>query len=152
MVDVSFSRRASHFVSLALLKSVAASGSPPKGAEYIGDAGAKAITEMPLVGRGRLSVQRVSKEAWDAVEALATNGGWDEEGTTAAKKKGGEGSSEKKETVPRQVRKRKAAETVDAVDEGSTNSHLHEATKKKGKSTRSAKEETPVRRSTRTKK
>lgn len=35
-------------------------------------------TEMDLVTRGRLSVQRVSEEAWTAIEQLGERGGWDE--------------------------------------------------------------------------
>ena len=31
---------------------------------------------MNLVHRGRLSVQRVEPEAWNAVEQLAAKGGW----------------------------------------------------------------------------
>lgn len=33
---------------------------------------------MDLVHRGRLSVQRVEPEAWDAIEQLAEKGGWSE--------------------------------------------------------------------------
>lgn len=33
---------------------------------------------MDLVGRGRLSVQRVEENAWRAIVALAEKGGWEE--------------------------------------------------------------------------
>ena len=33
---------------------------------------------MPLVTRGRLSVQRVSQAEWDAINLLADTGGWDD--------------------------------------------------------------------------
>jgi hypothetical protein len=33
---------------------------------------------MALVRRGRLSVQRVDKDAWDALVLLAERGGWEE--------------------------------------------------------------------------
>lgn len=33
---------------------------------------------MALVNRGRLSVQPVTEEAWNAVQLLAEKGGWDE--------------------------------------------------------------------------
>jgi hypothetical protein len=36
-------------------------------------------TDMDLVHRGRLSVQRVRSEAWDVIEQLAERGGWSEE-------------------------------------------------------------------------
>ena len=35
---------------------------------------------MPLVDRGRLSVQRVDEDAWNAISSLAERGGWDEDG------------------------------------------------------------------------
>jgi protein phosphatase-4 regulatory subunit 3 len=33
---------------------------------------------MPLLNRGRLSVQRVEQAAWDAVKTMADKGGWSE--------------------------------------------------------------------------
>lgn len=32
---------------------------------------------MPLITRGRLSVQRVSAECWDIIHTMADQGGWD---------------------------------------------------------------------------
>jgi hypothetical protein len=131
MVELAFARRASHFVSLALLKDIASSRSPPNGAEYIGEAGANAIADMPLVGRGRLSVQRVSAEAWAAVEALADKGGWAEEAATGGKGK-------------------RAAEKTNDSDEEAVG--LDDPAQKKAKLSSTAQEQRPVRRSTRVKK
>jgi hypothetical protein len=36
------------------------------------------ITEMDLVRKGRLSVQRVDEKAWDAISLLTKEGGWEE--------------------------------------------------------------------------
>lgn len=33
---------------------------------------------MTLLNRGRLSVQRVDRAAWDAIQTMADQGGWDE--------------------------------------------------------------------------
>jgi hypothetical protein len=98
MVDVKFVSPAPHFVPLALLRHIAddPSTSPPSCLDYIDDAGIKAIKgshsalgrsqvahafpfpDMPLVRRGRLSVQKVPEEAWQTVQLLAENGGWEE--------------------------------------------------------------------------
>ena len=80
MVDVNFKLRAQHFVSLALIKRIAAlpSSQPFKEINYIGTEGVDAIKKMPLVTRGRLSVQSVGDLAWNAVQLLAQNGGWDD--------------------------------------------------------------------------
>jgi hypothetical protein len=98
MVDVKFVSPARHFVPLALLRHIAddPSPSPPTCLDYIGDAGVKAIKglhpalgrsqvthaftfpDMPLVRRGRLSVQKVPEEAWQTVQLLVDNGGWEE--------------------------------------------------------------------------
>jgi hypothetical protein len=89
MVDLLFSSRAKHLVPLSLLKLIAATPSDlPAGVEYIGTEGADAISTMPLVGRGRLSVQRVEEEAWNAVVMLADRGGWGEESAKAGKGQG----------------------------------------------------------------
>ena len=32
---------------------------------------------MPLITRGRLSVQRVSAKCWDVIQTMADQGGWD---------------------------------------------------------------------------
>ncbi|KAF7316231.1 Autophagy-related protein [Mycena indigotica] len=80
MVDLAFVSRTKHFVPLALLRYIADSSadSPPEELDYLGEAGVAAIKNMDLVTRGRLSIQRVSPDAWDAIEQLADNGGWDE--------------------------------------------------------------------------
>ena len=109
MVDVKLVSRARNFVPLALLRQIAdgPSQSPPTCLDYIGDAGVKAIkgsqtagshlttantsTDMPLVKRGRLSVQKVPEQAWNTIQLLADRGGWDEllvrkKKTTSSKK------------------------------------------------------------------
>jgi len=80
MIDLTFKSRANHLVPLTLFKQIAESppDQVPEDISYIGDQGCKAIREMDLVTRGRLSVQRVSEAAWAAIGLLAEKGGWDE--------------------------------------------------------------------------
>ncbi|KAI8982773.1 PUA-like domain-containing protein, partial [Trametes punicea] len=77
MVDVTFVRRAPHFVPLSLLRNIAGASHPPAEVSYIGNDGVKAIKGMALVTRGRLSVQRVEEETWRVIEELAERGGWE---------------------------------------------------------------------------
>ncbi|ESK94117.1 thymocyte nuclear protein 1 isoform 1 [Moniliophthora roreri MCA 2997] len=81
MVDLTFSSRAANFIPLSLLRLVASysSGSDlPESLAYIGEDGARAIKNMDLVTRGRLSVQRVDQKAFDTIVTMAGKGGWDE--------------------------------------------------------------------------
>ena len=105
MVDLTFESRAKHLVPLTLLKRIAnmAPGTISDDVNYIGLDGCKSIKgiqllflhgvvttrfncysrfllllEMDLIAKGRLSVQRVSEEAWTTVQLLADTGGWDE--------------------------------------------------------------------------
>ncbi|KAF8345603.1 PUA-like domain-containing protein [Amanita rubescens] len=80
MIDLTFKSRTKHLVPLTLLKKIAESppDQVPEDISYIGAQGCKAIREMDLVTRGRLSVQRVSEGAWTTIELLAERGGWDE--------------------------------------------------------------------------
>ncbi|KAJ3827447.1 DUF55-domain-containing protein [Lentinula raphanica] len=89
MVDLTFESRAKHFVPLVLLKHISEHVEDlPEELAYIGSEGAKAIKGMDLINRGRLSVQRVEKPAWDAIEQLAERGGWDETELGKGKGKG----------------------------------------------------------------
>ncbi|KAK7032036.1 hypothetical protein VNI00_013404 [Paramarasmius palmivorus] len=70
-----------HFVPLSLLRLIASYSSNndlPESLSYIGDDGIRAIKNMDLVTRGRLSVQRVDQKAWNTIHLLAEKGGWDE--------------------------------------------------------------------------
>ncbi|OWZ63677.1 hypothetical protein AYX15_04405 [Cryptococcus neoformans] len=77
MVDVMFKRRLGYPPTLALIKHLATLSNLPKEVSYIGDRGLKAIKNMPLVNRGRLSVQPVDDAAYNAIVELGTKGGWD---------------------------------------------------------------------------
>ncbi|KAL4076231.1 PUA-like domain-containing protein [Scleroderma yunnanense] len=79
MVDARFISRASNFVSLSLLRYIAtlSPDNLPEEIAYIGSDGVNAIKEMPLLNRGRLSVQRVSQECWDLIQQMAERGGWE---------------------------------------------------------------------------
>jgi len=108
MVDVKFVAPAQHFVPLALLRYIADDPSPsaPQCLHYIGDAGVKAIKDMPLVRRGRLSVQKVPEEAWQTVQLLAENGGWEELALQKTKTK-----------KPKSVKKKKKSKDEDEDDD-----------------------------------
>jgi predicted RNA-binding protein with PUA-like domain len=94
MVSVKFLSRLPHPPSLALIKFLASSSTLPDEVKYVGEGGYKAVKEMQLVNRGRLSesrlllprvrakelmtgVQPVTEEAYEAVVQLGTQGGWE---------------------------------------------------------------------------
>ncbi|KAG1768647.1 DUF55-domain-containing protein [Suillus occidentalis] len=87
MIDATFLSRAQYFVPLSLLRHIAdsAESDPPDEFAYIGTDGMKAVKAMPLVTRGRLSVQRVSQECWGIIQMMSEKGGWEE--MTFGKKK-----------------------------------------------------------------
>lgn len=87
MIDATFVSRAEHFVPLSLLRHIAesAESDPPDEIAYIGTDGVKVVKAMPLVTRGRLSVQRVSQECWGTIQMMSEKGGWEE--MTFGKKK-----------------------------------------------------------------
>ncbi|KAJ3559905.1 hypothetical protein NM688_g55 [Phlebia brevispora] len=172
MVDVRFKSRAKHFVSLALLRRIAASSEPPTDVAYIGEDGFRAVEDMALINRGRLSVQRVEETAWNAINSLADEGGWDE-----GSDKGRKSAKSSKTGRPVKSSKAKAqdsdakVEAKSADDEQNSKEDAHEAnpleteTKKstdsapkKGNRKRKATDDgegsaaAPLRRSTRTRK
>ena len=95
---------------------------------------------MALVTRGRLSVQRVEQEAWDAIQTMADKGGWGEEHAKKNKgrkkqvsedKEDGEGASSKEPVKAKgNPRKRKAQQTE--MDEGSVPVRHSARTRTKG--------------------
>lgn len=85
LVDVEYVEKLQRLVPLGLLQKLGGKGADAKALSkderkdiaYLTDAQLQAIKDMALLNRGRLSVQPVSKEAYDAVVALSVNGGWD---------------------------------------------------------------------------
>ncbi|KNZ51689.1 hypothetical protein VP01_385g3 [Puccinia sorghi] len=74
MVDVKFVSRLPNFVPLKLLQGlVSGNVNLP---DYLTSNDVQAIKGMPLLNRGRLSVQPVSLEAFEAIRNLGVNGGW----------------------------------------------------------------------------
>ncbi|KAJ3777325.1 DUF55-domain-containing protein [Lentinula raphanica] len=129
MVDLTFESRANHFVPLVLLKHISEHVEDlPEELAYIGSEGAKAIKGMDLINRGRLSVQRVEKPAWDAIEQLAERGGWDEtklgkgKGKAKGKSKGVKSSKGKrsgsKEPAKSMKKTRNSGKQEDDEDDG----------------------------------
>lgn len=78
MVDVAFRERAAHLVPLALYKALAERSQLPAEVSYLNQEHLEAIKAMPLINKGRLSVQPVSSLAYEATVLLAKNGGFDE--------------------------------------------------------------------------
>ncbi|VDC04090.1 unnamed protein product [Peniophora sp. CBMAI 1063] len=108
MVDLDFDARCKNFVPLALLRGIAA-GNAAVG--YLSEDGAKAVKEMELVGRGRLSVQRVEEDAYEVIRELAEKGGWDVDAGKKSKASGKPKKADQGEDEPKRAsRKRKAGE------------------------------------------
>ncbi|PPQ69899.1 hypothetical protein CVT26_014162 [Gymnopilus dilepis] len=117
MVDLTFDSRAQHFVPLALLKKIADSSpsSIPHEVSYLGEEGAKAIKGMDLVTRGRLSVQRVEKGAWLAINQLAEKGGWEEVDLKPTKK--GKAKKSDADAAPPKSKRSAKRKTKDPSDD-----------------------------------
>lgn len=86
LVDVEFVQKLERLVPLGLLQKLAGKGASDgkalsekerKDVGYLSDAELRAISAMALLNRGRLSVQPVSREAYDAVVKLSLQGGWE---------------------------------------------------------------------------
>jgi hypothetical protein len=73
-----FKSRLAHFVSLKLLQHLGSLASPPAELPYLTDDHLAAIKGMALLSRGRLSVQPVSAEAYEAITLLGERGGFDD--------------------------------------------------------------------------
>ncbi|OAV90185.1 hypothetical protein PTTG_09287 [Puccinia triticina 1-1 BBBD Race 1] len=74
MVDVKFVSRLPNFVPLKLLQNlISGKVSLP---DYLTTEDLQAIKDMPLLNRGRLSVQPVPLEAFEVVRNLGVKGGW----------------------------------------------------------------------------
>ncbi|KNZ78623.1 Thymocyte nuclear protein 1 [Termitomyces sp. J132] len=113
MVDLKFVSRATHFVPLALLRFLSDSNSLRPEINYIQEDGLKALKAMDLVGRGRLSVQRVEESAWNAIVALAEKGGWEEMDLKVKGKR--PAKSAMTELKPKPARKSSTRKTQDDV-------------------------------------
>lgn len=82
LVDVEFVEKLERLVPLGLLQKLGGKGEAlnkeqRKEVGYLRDEQLKAISEMALLSRGRLSVQPVTEEAYEAVVALSREGGWE---------------------------------------------------------------------------
>lgn len=70
-----------HPLPLSLLQHLTSSSFTPdqrQDVSYLSNAQLQAIAEMDLLRLGRLSVQTVSQEAWDALSLMGDKGGWRE--------------------------------------------------------------------------
>lgn len=99
MVDVQLERKLPNLVPLALLQLLRDDSS--KNLDYLTKTHRTAISSMQLLNRGRLSVQYVEPDAYEAVVWLAEKGGWQEWPgkwqTKTAKKENSEQSKAKTE-------------------------------------------------------
>ncbi|CAE6422964.1 unnamed protein product [Rhizoctonia solani] len=129
MVELKFKSRLKHFVSLATLRSITSVSTVEDLAQlstdfedgknqlsYLTKDDLKALGAMPLLNRGRLSVQPVNEGAWIAINKLAEKGGWNEQ----TKPKLAKGASRSgKSTRPAKAKtpaKRKASGDEDVED------------------------------------
>lgn len=79
--EVEYRSTFSHFVPLSLLQHLSQptlDAAQRSQISYLSDEGIKAISQMDLLRQGRLSVQSVSPEAFEAVRKLGEKGGWAE--------------------------------------------------------------------------
>ncbi|KAG8734691.1 hypothetical protein FRC11_003769, partial [Ceratobasidium sp. 423] len=130
MVELRFKSRLKHFVSLAMLRSITSVTSVENLAQFSADsdggnqlsyltaADLKALGEMPLLNRGRLSVQPVNEGAWTAINKLAERGGWDEQTKpkptkASARPAKSTGPAKSKKATKRKAPSDKAAETAE---------------------------------------
>ncbi|KAG8889791.1 hypothetical protein FRB98_002713 [Tulasnella sp. 332] len=115
MVDLKFRSRLPNFVSLALLryletrthadlafmatttsmapKALGEDAGSLQGMFYLTEVELEAIKSMPLLTQGRLSVQRVEENAFNAVRILGQRGGWESISFTKPKKIRKDGSA-----------------------------------------------------------
>ncbi|SPO23648.1 uncharacterized protein UTRI_03821_B [Ustilago trichophora] len=82
LVDVEFVRKLERLVPLGLLQKLGGKGDKLTKEErgevgYLSEDELKAIADMALLNRGRLSVQPVTKVAYEAVVKLSDKGGWE---------------------------------------------------------------------------
>lgn len=126
-------------------------------------------TEMALINRGRLSVQRVEENTWFVIEKLADSGGWEDEAVKKGKEAGTSGTKEAKKVRPSRGAKAKVHDKqegpaeVDAVAGEGSGDQVEEAgaknftartsvSKKRKAENEQAPDAQPLRRSTRTRK
>ncbi|KAG8745587.1 Ras GTPase activating protein ira2 [Ceratobasidium sp. 414] len=123
MVELTFGVRLKHFVPLSLLRQICAcatidevtrldssSQDNQPSFAYLSAGDLAALKKMPLLNRGRLSVQSVNSDAWAAINKLAENGGWCD--TTASKRSGKPsktGSADKPTSQTRPAKRKKPA-------------------------------------------
>ncbi|KAF8497343.1 PUA-like domain-containing protein [Gautieria morchelliformis] len=74
MVELRFVSRVPHFIPLALLRHLSTLSEAPAEMNYLNSNDLKGIRDMALLNKGRLSVQRVEKEAWAALSKIACEG------------------------------------------------------------------------------
>ncbi|KAH8835870.1 PUA-like domain-containing protein [Flagelloscypha sp. PMI_526] len=128
MVDLTFKRRAKHFIPLALMKLLATSTSLPSELDYIGESGFSAIKGRSDQPCPSSLLDRFQEEAWNAVKLLADRGGWDElefKGSPATQKRGPKKrKAEKTEEAEEMVEAEETTETKGKRRKTSTNDDL----------------------------
>ncbi|KEP55516.1 EVE domain protein [Rhizoctonia solani 123E] len=130
MVELQFKSRLKHFVSLAMLRSITSVTSVGGLAQfsadsedgqhqlsYLSPADLKALGDMPLLNRGRLSVQSVNEGAWIAINKLAEKGGWSEQSKSKPAKASARSAKSTGPAKPKKTTKREAPSDADAKDE-----------------------------------
>ncbi|MCO5549547.1 hypothetical protein L7F22_003019 [Adiantum nelumboides] len=110
MVDLQLERKLPNLVPLALLQLLR--DDTTKKLDYLTKVHRNAISSMQLLNRGRLSVQMVEPEAYEAIVLLADKGGWQEWPgkwqVKASKKEVAEQDNEKSDSEKKASKKRDA--------------------------------------------
>ncbi|KAK0461608.1 PUA-like domain-containing protein [Desarmillaria tabescens] len=133
MIDLKFTARAQHFVPLSFLRYIGSRTSEnvesmPEKISYISQPDVEAIRSMDLVTRGRLSVQRVDKKAWDAIKLLSEQGGWEDLDTKPEQKRRTTATASGKKS-----KKVTAKSKDDQSGEEESDNELSKSTSKRGK-------------------
>ncbi|CAE6410289.1 unnamed protein product [Rhizoctonia solani] len=130
MVELQFKSRLKHFVSLAMLRSITSVTSVDDLAQFSADSedgqhqlsylsptDLKALGDMPLLNRGRLSVQSVNEGAWIAINKLAEKGGWSEQSKSKPAKVSARSAKLTGPAKPKKTTKREAPSDAGAKGE-----------------------------------
>ncbi|KAL7422964.1 hypothetical protein Q5752_002262 [Cryptotrichosporon argae] len=143
MVSVRFKRRLANPVTLAGIKALVSHPAPPAAVGYIGADGLGAIRRMALVNRGRLSVQPVEQDAFEAIVALGETGGLEEPAATGKKRKADDGVGQAEETVDTKAKRTAKGEAKTQANGRASNKGGDEAEKREA-ITKKARSEAPA--------
>src|ERR1700761_2485891 len=119
MVSVHLKTRLKHFVPLHLLKAISSADNSIE-LECLTPQMREDISNMTLLGKGRLSVQPVEEGAWNAICTLGEKGGWEEMKFGGKKRKSVVDTENKKKPTRGLKRKSVKRKVTDEADDASS--------------------------------